>query len=221
MKTTAFAAAAALGLLAAGAAGATAPYLTGQTISLPLNEESDGPTLKVVVSKAVLENVIVWGERGSERKARANQVSLNGPYGPTMVKFVRGVGDDLRNRYGAAAKPVTADLAFQEKFKIAGGKLMGDALLAGFTLGIGAPATTPMNFTTHMDLTIDGKTYGCDAEEPGRVPKNPPRKGDTHYYDEFNRMAADGHKTCWAQIAAQLDGKPIPAAAPAATPAAQ
>lgn len=219
MKTIAFAAAAALGLLAAGSAGAAGPYLTGQTVTLPLNEETDGPVLKVVVAKAIVENATVWGERGSERKARANQVSQNGPYGPGMVKFVRGVGDDLRTRYGAAAKPVTAELGFQEKFKIAGGKLMGDALVAGFTLGIGTKATTPMNFETHIDLTVDGKTYSCDAVEPGRVPRNPPRKGDTHYYDEFNRMAADGHKACWTQIAAQLDGKPAPAAA--TTPAAQ
>jgi hypothetical protein len=166
----------------------------------------------------------VLGERGPDRKARADQVLLDSAEGRALVGFVRQMADEFRTRL-AGAQPVkgaTVTLTFDDKIKVDGGAMMGDALKAGFTLGAATSATQAETFTTHIELTLDGpdgahKTYACDAQEQGRAPKFMPTvEGQLPDTAEHERMYAAARRACLAQITAQIEGKPAPApAAPA------
>jgi hypothetical protein len=227
-----FAAAVAASLCAAPLAHATpATLVSGQTLSLPLTEESDGPSLKLTVASAAYKGSAyqgvapVGGETRDERKARGDEMVLDNIEGRNLVKFVRFVADDLRGHYAGAHAPVAVSAAFSDRLKVNGGALTGDALKAGLTLGFGESATTPLIFVSHLELTVDGpggrQVLTCDAEEPGRVPKPPAglipmmmakKQDHTHDHDELDRMEEAGRKACYAQLSSKL--APAPAAAP-------
>lgn len=226
-----------------------AALVTGQTLSLPLTDDSDGPNLKLTVTSAMFRGggayrgvPPVEGETRDERKARGEQMVLDDLDGRNLVKFVRFVADDLRGHYAAANAPVAVSATFDDHLKLNGGALAGDALKAGLTLGFGQSATTGMIFVAHMELTVNGPggstVLSCDAEERGRVPSPPSGlvaymlwkdQDHSHDRDELNRMEEVARKACYAQIAAKLGAEaPAPAAptaaptppAPAADPAA-
>ena len=219
--------------LAAAPAHATVqPLVAGQTISLPLNEETDGPTLKVTVKSAVGGSSIGLyatlpqpNETKAERKARGLAVPLDSIDGRNLVKFVRATSDELRGRAAGQASPrsVVVNASFVDKTRIDQGHLWGDAMKAGFTLGLANSATTPLYFVSHIDVTVDEQTFSCDAEAPGRIPTYP-RKNDPHAHDALDKMAEDARKACWAQISdkvgAAIAGPPTAAAAAAAPEAA-
>lgn len=237
METTAMtglrlAAASAIVALCAVSTAHAAPQklVSGQTLSLPLTEDSDGPALKFVIAKAVLTGspyqgtAPVAGETPAERKARANELVLDNIEGRNLVAFVRYAADDLRGRYAEFARPVTVSASFADAMKVDQAALMGDSLKAGFTFGIGAPSTTPIVYYAHMDLTIDGpdgvsQSFSCDVQEPGRVPM-PTRKPNPHAHDELDRMADVSRKACFAQIVVKLNGAAAPSVA-AVTPPIQ
>jgi hypothetical protein len=216
-------AAAALALTVAPAQAATHPLVSGQSLSLPLNEEPDGPTLKVVVKSAEFTGLlIVPNENRTERKARGNQVPLDTIDGKNLVKFIRATADDLRARGLNQPNPrsVVVTATFVEKTRIDQSGLWGDALKAGFTFGLANSATTPLYFVSHIDLAVDGQTYSCDAEAQGRIPTYP-RKNDPHAHDAADKMAEDARKACWAQIADKIGATfTAPGAAPIAAEAA-
>ena len=206
LSTTTALAAATLALITAPARAATHPLVSGQSLSLPLNDEPDGPTLKVVVKSAEFTGLmIVPNENRAERKARANQVPLDTIDGKNLVKFIRATADDLRARGLNQPSPrsVVVTATFVEKTRIDQSGLWGDALKAGFTFGLANSATTPLYFVSHIDLAIDGQTYSCDAEAPGRIPTYP-KKNDPHAHDAADKMAEDARKACWAQIADKI-----------------
>lgn len=216
--------AATLALLVSPAQAAVHPLVSGQSLSLPLNDEPDGPTLKVVVKSATFTGLlIVPNESRAERKARADQVPLDTIDGKNLVKFIRFAADDLRarglNQPNARSVVVTAN--FTEKTRIDQSGLWGDALKAGFTFGLANSATTPLYFVSHLDVEVDGQSFSCDAEAPGRIPTYP-KKNDPHAHDAADKMAEDARMACWAQIVDKIGAKlvaPTPVSAPA-TPAA-
>ena len=208
---------------------AATPLVSGQTLNLPLTDDSDGPVLKFVVAKAVFTGSYyqaaapVPGETRADREARGNQVVLDNPDGRDLVKFVRFAADDLRGRYTGSKTTVTVSAVFTDGLKVDQGKLMGDAFKAGLTLGIGTPATIAINFFTHMEITIGGpdgasRVLTCDAQAQGRVPRYP-RANNPHGHDELERMADVARKACYAKIVAALDTPPAPTAAPPAAAA--
>jgi hypothetical protein len=219
---------AATAVLAVTPAQATVqPLVAGQTISLPLNEETDGPTLKVTVKSAdggaslgLYATLPVPGETKAERKARGLAVPLNSVDGRNLVKFVRLTADDLRTRAASQANPrsVVVSASFVDKTRIDQGHLWGDALKAGFTFGLANSATTPLYFVSHIDVAVESQTFSCDAEAPGRIPTYP-RKNDPHAHDALDKMAEDARKACWAQIADKVSAALTGSAAPAAAPA--
>ena len=213
-------AAATLALIAAPAQAAVHPLVSGQSLNLPLNDEPDGPVLKVVVKSAEFTGLmIVPNESRAERKARANQVPLDTIDGKNLVKFIRSAADDLRTRglNQPNPRPVVVTATFVEKTRIDQSGLWGDALKAGFTFGLANSATTPLYFVSHMDIAVDGQTYACDAEAPGRIPTYP-KKNDPHAHDAADKMAEDARKACWAQIADKIGAAfTAPGAAPSAT----
>jgi hypothetical protein len=223
-------AAAAFALAASPACATVQPLVAGQTISLPLNEETDGPTLKVTVKSAdggsslgLYATLPVPGETKVERKARGLAVPLNSVDGRNLVKFVRATADDLRARGAGQANPrsVVVSASFVDKTRIDQGHLWGDAMKAGFTFGLANSATTPLYFVSHIDVTVDGQTFSCDAETPGRIPTYP-KKDDPHAHDALDKMAEDARKACWTQIADKVGAAMTntPATAPtAAAPA--
>lgn len=227
------ASAALMGLLATLIAPATAlatpqTLVSGQTLTLPLTEASDGPALTFQIKKATLKGsayqatAAVKGETREERKARGDQVVLDNIEGRNLVKFARFAADELRNRYAEKAAPVKVTVVFEEGLAVDQGGLMGDALKAGFTLGLAAPATTPVWFNSHMEflIEIDGaapQTVVCDGKELGRVARYP-KKNDPHGHDEMDRMQDVGRKACFNGVVARLNGEAPPAAA---TPTAQ
>jgi len=191
---------------APAALAAARPLVTGQTISLPLNDEVDGPELKLTVKSAVIAGGgFVPREKSADRKARAGQLVLDSPDGKVLVKFIRFAAEDLTKRQAAQPTPRTATISavVADKISIDMGKHMGDSLKAGFTFGLGASSTTPMNFTSHMEFAVDGKTFTCDATAPGRVPAYP-RRNDPHAHDASDKMAEDARAACWGQVADQL-----------------
>jgi hypothetical protein len=203
------------------------PLVAGQTISLPLNEETDGPTLKVTVKSADGGNSLglyailpVPGETKAERKARGLAVPLNSVDGRNLVKFVRQTADDLHTRAASQANPrsVVVSASFIDKTRIDQGHLWGDALKAGFTFGLANSATTPLYFVSHIDVAVEDQTFSCDAEAPGRIPTYP-RKNDPHAHDALDKMAEDARKACWAQIADKVSAALTGSAVPAATSA--
>ena len=218
---------AALALIAAPAQAAVHPLVSGQSLSLPLNDEPDGPTLKVVVKSAEFTGLlIVPNESRAERKARGNQVPLDTIDGKNLVKFIRATADDLRTRglNQPNPRPVVITATFTEKTRIDQAGLWGDALKAGFTFGLANSATTALYFVSHMDVVVDGQTFSCDAEAPGRVPTYA-KKNDPHAHDAADKMAEDARKACWTQIADKVGATFMaPGAAPTgsapATPAA-
>ena len=221
-------AAAALALFAAPAQAAVHPLVSGQSLSLPLNDEPDGPTLKVVVKSAEFTGLlIVPNESRAERKARANQVPLDTIDGKNLVKFIRSTADDLRTRglNQPNLRPLVVTATFTEKTRIDQAGLWGDALKAGFTFGLANSATTALYFVSHMDVVVDGQTFSCDAEAPGRVPTYA-KKNDPHAHDAADKMAEDARKACWAQIVDKVSatfatsGSPAAAAPIEAAPAA-
>jgi len=226
MRMIAVAFSAILALGAAGTAQAAMGVLVeGQQLNLPLDEAEGGPILKVRIEKATMKGIFVWGERGADRKARADRIVLNGPEGRGVVKFVRALADSYRDRALAEAQPKGASLSlvFVDELKLDGGALFGDALKAGFTLGAATSATIQQNFVTHAELTVEGtdgarKTYACDATEVGRTPRFPPTDGSPPDTGEYERMYEVGRRACLEQLLAQLDGKAPPAAP---TPAAE
>lgn len=219
---------AATAVLAVTPAQATVqPLVAGQTINLPLNEETDGPTLKVTVKSAdggaslgLYATLPVPGETKTERKARGLAVPLNSVDGRNLVKFVRLTADDLRTRAASQANPrsVVVSASFVDKTRIDQGHLWGDALKAGFTFGLANSATTPLYFVSHIDVAVEGQTFSCDAEAPGRIPTYP-RKNDPHAHDALDKMAEDARKACWAQIADKVSAALTGSAVPAATSA--
>lgn len=227
--------AATLALIVSPAQAAVHPLVSGQSLNLPLNDEPDGPTLKLTVKSAVFTGLlIVPNENRAERKARADQVPLDTIDGKNLVKFIRFTADDLRTRglNQPNARSVTITTTFTEKTRIDQGGLWGDALKAGFTFGLANSATTPLYFVAHMDVDVDGQTFACDAEAPGRIPTYA-KKNDPHAHDAADKMAEDARKACWAQIsdkiaaaaftptAASTPAVPTEAAAPTApTPTA-
>ena len=223
--------AATFALAAAPAHATVQPLVAGQTISLPLNEETDGPTLKVTVKSAVGGSSIGLyatlpqpNETKAERKARGLAVPLDSIDGRNLVKFVRATSDELRGRAAGQASPrsVVVNASFVDKTRIDQGHLWGDALKAGFTLGLANSATTPLYFVSHIDVTVDNQTFSCDAEAPGRIPTYP-RKNDPHAHDALDKMAEDARKACWAQISDKVGAAvagPAAVAAPAAPEAA-
>lgn len=216
--------AALIGLVASLASSATlaAPQtlVSGQTLSLPLTEASDGPALTFLIKKATFKSSAyqptapVKGETREERKARGDQVVLDNIEGRNLVRFARFAADELRNRYAEKAAPVKVTVVFEEALAVDQGGLMGDALKAGFTLGLGAPATTPIWFNSHMEfiIEVDGaasRTVSCDGKELGRVARYP-KKNDPHGHDEMDRMQDVGRKACFAVIVAGLNGEAAP-----------
>lgn len=230
MRLPLSAALAAAVLIAPAMAHATPQTLvSGQTLTLPLTEASDGPALKFLITKATLKSSAyqatapVKGETRDERKARGDQVVLDNIEGRNLVKFARFAADELRNRYAAGSAPVKIAVTFDEGLAVNQGSLFGDAMKAGLTLGLGAPATTPLFFNTHMEFVIqqDGaapQTVACDAQEPGRVPRYP-KKNDPHGHDELDRMQEAGRKACFTAIVAKLNGEAPATPAPTTTPA--
>lgn len=219
---------AALTLIAAPAHAAKQTLVAGQTISLPLNEETDGPTLKVTVKSADAGSGMGWystmpvpGESRTERKERGLAVPLNTIDGRNLVKFVRFAADDLRARLDGQAAPrsVVVTTTFVDKTRIDQGGLWGDSLKAGFTFGLAAPATVPLYFVSHMDVSVEGQTFSCDAEVPGRIPNYHQIK-DPHFHDALDKMDEDARKACWAQIADKVGAALVAPAAPAASIAA-
>jgi hypothetical protein len=216
MKTTWIAAAAILSMTAVLPASAGMRQLaSGQTLSLPLNDQTDGPVLKLVVSRAALdgykgESDGLEGESYAERRARAHQVVLDTPEGRDLVSFLHLMAKELGNRY-AAVTPLagpTVTIALDEKLQLDGSNMMGDALKDGFTLGLAASATTPVNFVSHMEVTEAGpsgakQTFVCETRTPGRPPKYP-RKHDPHFRDEYTRMYDVGRRACLTQILDQM-----------------
>ncbi len=188
--------------------------VSGQALNLPLTEAADGPSLRFEIAKATLtgsayQNIAgVSGETREERKARGAQVVLDNDDGRSLVKFARFAAEDLRGRYMADGKPVKVSVVFAEGLAVNQGALLGDALKAGFTLGMGAPATTPIFFNSHMEFTIDEEgrtqTFSCDGQAEGRMPQYE-RKGETRGRAEMDRMQDVGRKACFSQIASQLE----------------
>jgi hypothetical protein len=213
-------------LLAAAAVPALAhaapqTLVSGQTLTLPLTEATDGPLLKFEIAKATLTGsayqavAAVSGETRAERRARGDQVVLDNDDGRRLVKFARFAAEDLRGRYAANGKPVTVTVVFEEGLAVNQGGLWGDALKAGFTFGVAAPSTTPIYFNTHMAFTIaeegrPAQTLACDARDEGRMPQYE-RKGETRARAEMDRMQDVGRMACFAQISAKLMGE-VPAA---------
>lgn len=221
-------AAAALTLVAAPAQAAKQTLVAGQTISLPLNEETDGPTLKVTVKAADAGSGMGWystmpvpGESRAERKERGLAVPLNTVDGRNLVKFVRFAAEDLRTRAAGQAAPrsVVVTASFVDKTRIDQGNLWGDSLKAGFTFGLAAPATVPLYFVSHMDVVVEGQTFSCDAEVAGRIPNYHQIK-DPHFHDSLDKMDEDARKACWAQIADKVGAALVAPAAPVASVAA-
>jgi hypothetical protein len=214
--------------LAAPAVAQAAPQalVSGQTLSLPLTEASDEPALRFEIARATLKSSAyqpvakVKGETRAERQARGDQVVLNNDDGRRLVKFARLAAEDLRGRYAAKGRAAKVSVTFDDGLAVNSGALWGDALKAGFTLGLGAPATVAIFFNTHMTFAIEedgaaAQTLTCDGQAEGRMPRYP-KKDDPHAREEMDRMQEAGRNACFAQITAKLAGEP--AATSPATP---
>lgn len=218
-------AAIALAVLAPGiAAAAPQALVSGQTLTLPLTEESDGAALTFLIDKATLKGASgrVKGETRAEANARGGQVVLDDIEGRNLVTFARFAAEDLRTRYASKGKAVKVVTSFDEGLTLNVSEHLADSMKAGLTLGLATPSTTPYFFNSHMDFMIeeDGaapQTTSCDAREPGRLPLYP-KKNDPNAHAELDRMQDVGRKACFTQIVAKLNGEP--AADAAATPAA-